>query len=60
MGVSATLTELSRSGVGLLVRPSLSLDRLIEREYREQCSTRIADVILDVENYLGVGRIYIP
>ncbi len=37
-----------------------SLDRLIEREYREQCSARIADVILYVENYLGVSRIYIP
>jgi hypothetical protein len=37
-----------------------SLDRLIEREYRERCSARIVDVILDVENYLGVSRIYIP
>ncbi len=37
-----------------------SLDRMMERSYREQCSARIADIILYVENYLGVSRIYIP
>jgi hypothetical protein len=62
-GGIAALAELRRSGVGLLVKTIAgigSLDRLIEREYREQCSARIADLILYVENYLGVGRIYIP
>ena len=34
--------------------------RLAEREYREQCSLRLLDVILNLENYLGVGRLFIP
>jgi len=37
-----------------------SLDRLVEREYREQCSARIADIVLYIESYLGVSRIFIP
>lgn len=37
-----------------------SLDRLIEPEYREQCSARIADIVLYIENYLGVSRIFLP
>jgi predicted nuclease of predicted toxin-antitoxin system len=37
-----------------------SLDRLVEREYREQCSARLADVVLSIENYLGVSRLFIP
>lgn len=37
-----------------------SIDRLSEREYREQCSLRIFDVILNLDNYLGVGRLFIP
>ncbi len=36
------------------------LERLIERQYCEQCSARIADVVLYIENYLGVSRIFIP
>ncbi len=36
-----------------------SLDRLIEREYREQCSARLADIVLYIENYLGVSRLFI-
>ncbi|MBW4678034.1 MAG: ACP S-malonyltransferase [Desmonostoc geniculatum HA4340-LM1] len=37
-----------------------SLDRLIEREYREQCCARLADIVLYIENYLGVSRFFIP
>lgn len=37
-----------------------NLDRLIEREYREQCSARLAEIALYLENYLGVGRLFIP
>jgi hypothetical protein len=36
------------------------VDRLEERLYREQCAERLAEIILDIENNLGVGRIYIP
>ncbi|MEM9008463.1 MAG: DUF5615 family PIN-like protein [Cyanobacteria bacterium P01_F01_bin.86] len=37
-----------------------NLDRLIEREYRERCSARLADIVLSLENYLGVSRLFIP
>ncbi len=37
-----------------------NLDRLVEREYREQCSARLADIVLSIENYLGVSRLFIP
>jgi hypothetical protein len=36
------------------------VDRLDERVYREQCAERLAEIILDIENNLGLGRIYIP
>lgn len=37
-----------------------NLDRLVERDYREQCSARLADIVLSIENYLGVSRLFIP
>jgi hypothetical protein len=36
------------------------VERLEERRYREQCAKRLAEVVLYIENYLGVGRLYIP
>jgi hypothetical protein len=36
------------------------LDRLDEREYRERCAARLVEVILDLEYYRGVGRVFIP
>lgn len=37
-----------------------SLERLIERNYREQCSARLAEIVLSIENYLGASRLFIP
>lgn len=37
-----------------------SVERLAEREYREQCSLRLFDIILNIDNFLGVGRLFIP
>ena len=37
-----------------------SLDRLDEREYREQCVSRLVEILLDLDNYLGTARIFIP
>lgn len=37
-----------------------SLDRLVEREYRERCAERLVEIALYLERYLGVGRIFIP
>jgi len=36
-------------------------ERIIyEISYRERCAERLIDVMLDLENYIGVGRIFIP
>ena len=37
-----------------------SLDRIKERLYREKCAERIAKIVLDMENYSGAGRIFVP
>ncbi|HBL13264.1 MAG TPA: ACP S-malonyltransferase, partial [Cyanobacteria bacterium UBA11162] len=37
-----------------------TLDRFSDRKYREQCAVRLVDILLDLENYRGVGRIFIP
>jgi hypothetical protein len=36
------------------------IDRIRERAYRERCATRLVEIGLDIETYLGVGRIFIP
>jgi hypothetical protein len=36
------------------------LNRLDERAYRERCSSRLVEIMLDIESYIGVGRIFIP
>jgi len=35
-------------------------DRLDESRYRQRCATRLVEILFDLENYLGVGRIFIP
>lgn len=37
-----------------------SVNRLDEREYREECAERLVEIVLDLENYLGSSRIFIP
>ena len=37
-----------------------NLDRLAEPEYRRRCATRLVEVVLDLDTYLGIGRIFIP
>lgn len=37
-----------------------SLDRIGERQYREQCVERFIEVVVEIENYLGTGRIFLP
>jgi hypothetical protein len=36
------------------------VERLEDRIYRERCAERLAEIIFDIEDYLGAGRIYIP
>ena len=35
-------------------------DRVVEQSYRDRCATRLLDIILALDNYLGTGRIFIP
>jgi hypothetical protein len=36
-------------------------DRVLdERDYRDQCVDRLLEIAIDIENYMGVGRIFIP
>ena len=37
-----------------------SLERLDEFDYRERCVERLIEIVLDIENYMGVGRLFIP
>jgi len=32
----------------------------VQSEYRERCATRIAEIILDLKNYMGTMRVFIP
>ncbi|NER47407.1 MAG: ACP S-malonyltransferase [Symploca sp. SIO1A3] len=36
------------------------IERLEEREFRERCAERLMEIILYIEKYLGVARLYIP
>ena len=35
-------------------------DRMVESEYRNRCATKLAEICIEIERYLGVGRLYIP
>lgn len=36
-------------------------DRLLnDPEYRERCATRLVEVVLDIDGYKGVSRLFIP
>lgn len=37
-----------------------SVARLDERSYREQFASRLVEIVLDLNNYLGTGRLFIP
>ena len=37
-----------------------SANRMLDKAYRERCAIRLAEIGLDLENYLGTGRIFIP
>ncbi len=36
------------------------IDRIRERIYRERCVVRLVEIGLDIEKYLGAGRIFVP
>lgn len=37
-----------------------SVRRMIEKTYRERCAARLIEIALDLDSYLGTGRIFIP
>ena len=37
-----------------------NVNRVRERNYREECATRLAEICSDVDSYLGTGRLFIP
>lgn len=37
-----------------------NVERLGEPDYHNRCVDRILEIILDIENVIGVGRLYIP
>lgn len=37
-----------------------NVGRMDEKIYRIRCATRITEILIDIENYLGTGRIYVP
>ncbi|WP_333275815.1 MULTISPECIES: hypothetical protein [unclassified Microcoleus] len=37
-----------------------NIARLDDRNYRNRCADRIVEVVLDIEQYMGVGRLFIP
>jgi len=38
-----------------------NLDRFSrEPNYRSRCADRIIEILLDIDNYMGIGRIFIP
>jgi hypothetical protein len=35
-------------------------DRILGRTYRERCAIRLVEIGLELQNYLGAGRVFIP
>ncbi|WP_026796069.1 MULTISPECIES: DUF5615 family PIN-like protein [Planktothrix] len=36
------------------------ISRIDETEYREQCVDRLVEIAINIDNYMGVGRLFIP
>jgi predicted nuclease of predicted toxin-antitoxin system len=37
-----------------------NLDRFSETDYRERCVERLMEIVLDIDQYKGAGRLFIP
>ena len=37
-----------------------NLERLSEADYRERCVERLIEIVVDIDNYKGAGRLFIP
>ncbi|WP_043997510.1 hypothetical protein [Microcystis aeruginosa] len=36
------------------------LDRVNESDYRERCVERLVEIVIDIQDYMGAGRLFIP
>lgn len=48
------------TGTSLPVLTFSDFDRITDRVYREQCAQRLIEIIVYLDDYLGVGRMFIP
>ena len=48
-----TLTSLPVVTIG-------NIERLDERNYQDKCVDRLIEIVIDIENYMGARRIFIP
>ena len=58
-----SLEQTIRDEGHITVLPMITLgraERMSEGTYREQCATRLLEIIVDLEDYRGVGQIFIP
>jgi hypothetical protein len=37
-----------------------SLDRFSEPDYRERCVERLIEIVVEIDQYKGAGRLFIP
>jgi len=37
-----------------------NVSRIDERTYRERCGSRLVEIVMDLDNYLGTGRVFVP
>ncbi len=37
-----------------------NVERMVEATYRAQCTARLAEIVIYLDNYLGSGRLFIP
>lgn len=35
-------------------------DRINESDYRERCVERLLEIVIDIQDYMGAGRLFIP
>lgn len=60
---SESLEQTIRERNHALVLPVITvgnIDRLVEYDYRQRCATRLADIGLYLDDYVGAGRLFIP
>jgi predicted nuclease of predicted toxin-antitoxin system len=37
-----------------------NVDQMVQKEYRDRCESRLLEIVLYLDNYLGAGRLFIP